>query len=266
MKSETKQFLAYINSIDLAESSNYANRVNTSDVADWLMSLDDIKFSKLISDSFWNKYPSFVYSKRNKSNLNRFGIEISQAFRQLMMFNDGEKNKIITKKSEGFIASCCMTYSHGKMKSDIAKRAISMKDVRTRKRAAAILPVAQLGKALLNESNPSILKIMFNRVGIQNIDFETSIRLIDKLGGGNYSYYKRHLVSSLISNFKRDKIMEFIMNNSSCENKISYHPNAILESVLQNASGSDLLFLMDLISGSTSLPKTVAKKRILGSN
>lgn len=263
MRTETKSFLEYIHSKDKKESNHRYNNINPGEVTDWLLRIDDVSFSRMISDPFWNRYPSFTYSKVDPKSLKRFGIEISQVIRQLIMMNSGNKNNLLIKKSTGFIAQSCMHYFLGKNKVALANRVINTSDVRVRRQAASVVPNKTLKKAMLTEKDSTVLKIIFNRIGYQNIEQQESEKIIQNLS--KQSYYAKILISKLLSNMESSKISDLTLKDF--ENpRLSYYKNSVLESILQKSSNSELLFFLGIISDSSGLPKQVARKRLTGGN
>ena len=159
-----KEFLNYIGSAREKAGQGYYTKYNNEKIIAYVKSLSRYKFRKLISDNFWNYYPTYSYDR--VSTRRSHGNAVNALVRYLCDYCPDLKSELISR-SEGLFLVFVLDCNTGKLRIKAARRAASSKDIRVRRRAAGILPTRHL-KVMLNDRNSSVRVKAVNRIGIDN--------------------------------------------------------------------------------------------------
>jgi len=147
----------------ISTSNGWYNRYNEDLLFDLISSYDKKIVKSLVSDPYWNKYPSYTYGKGGPRS---YGPAIHSLVRVVSMRSQ-ELLSVILKNSAGYFLCASLDVSCGKERILAARRAKKSKDVRARKRAAKILPVKSI-RSMSCDKDAGVRNIVIKRVGIDN--------------------------------------------------------------------------------------------------
>jgi hypothetical protein len=183
MKKHLSDFYNHLTSVHKTMSGrlwnhNPEDRSASRDVlAQYFESLKIEDFRKLIKDPHWNSYPSYTYyyNKLKKDNVpdprDYFDLIFSAV--EKLIFSSKKHREELIKNSNGIFRVITINTTIGKDKLRSARGALTCRDIRARKLAAALLPVGELIKHISSEKDPAIKHRIFSRVGYLNAIDET---------------------------------------------------------------------------------------------
>ena len=258
MRQETLDFIGVIkSSCENLTTSRWARKYNQDKITNYLLSdISKTSLTNIISDPFWNKYPTYQY--RNDCDITySFSGPIKIAINDILLLNKENYTDIFISKSVGLIALYATDMLYGPKKLKIAKRGIKLSDSRVRKLSARIVPSSFLEKYAGKEKNASVRKVMFTRLG----SYGVSKSIIKDMMKNNTkvfssSYYENQLLFKAAASLDKDFIKEFL---DFCQEAdvFSSVPNwvftPIVNSFFQQCSNTDVLFNQDSFSSMNSL-------------
>lgn len=211
MRPQTRKFLENLHERKLGGRANYyRNREAVDDSIEYLDKLSKIALNKLISDPYWNKYPSWKRAADDAPiDMKPYGIHLNRIVSQIFA------KKIylasaFSQKAEGVLLAYTMDYSVGDQRIKSAKRALKSVDLRCRKRAAKILPLNSL-KKMINDPNADVRRLVFKRIGLDNC-------AKDFVNDDDFFIRYRAMISASLDDFDYNEVMdEFIKYNLNFE-------------------------------------------------
>lgn len=171
MNKHTRSFLEYMLDNECV-GYHWGERSEKIDkTIEYLDSLSKSAIRQIVSDPYWNRYPSYKHYVRApvaREVIRRkpFGSHLRQVFRKIFD-TENELSSLLIRHSQGLFLAYTMDNISGKDRLRVARRARRSMDSRVRKRAAKILPVSQLNE-LRFDSDSSIKRTVINRIGIDN--------------------------------------------------------------------------------------------------
>tara|TARA_B100000131_G_C18116377_1_gene611432 strand:+ start:161 stop:958 length:798 start_codon:yes stop_codon:yes gene_type:complete len=164
MRKETRLFLTKIPDYSVNNSSSsWYRRYDTESIFELFMSYGEAKISRIVSDPYWNRYPSYT---SGYTGIRSYGSTIHNVI-TLISVRSPEVMSIISSKSVGYILCCSLDVTNGKSRINAAKRAKKSKDTRARLRAAKILPV-RLIRSMHSDKSSSVRNAVIKRIGLDN--------------------------------------------------------------------------------------------------
>tara|TARA_R110002020_G_scaffold50716_6_gene143196 strand:+ start:49189 stop:49974 length:786 start_codon:yes stop_codon:yes gene_type:complete len=235
----------------ITTSNGWYNRYNEDLLFDMISSYDKKLIKSLVSDPYWNKYPSYTYGKGGPRS---YGPAVHSLVRVVSMRSQ-ELLSVILKNSAGYFLCATLDTSSGKERISAARRAKKSKDVRARKRAAKILPVKSI-RSMSCDKDAGVRNIVIKRVGIDNCyrDF------VNDNDGWISSQAKVCLSMDEVSNCK-EQILTLVENSSR-----SWADERFAKRLISLLPKEDLLYLLNIKmnientrTGLSSFPNDVEK-------
>tara|TARA_Y100000034_G_scaffold136504_1_gene213417 strand:- start:886 stop:1686 length:801 start_codon:yes stop_codon:yes gene_type:complete len=231
-----KEFLDRVGSArDRDTSRGYWAKYDDEKIIAYVKNLSKYKFRKLISDNFWNYYPTYSYDR--VTSRRSHGNAIHQLVKYLCDYCPDLRSELLNR-SEGLLLAFVLDCNSGKLRIKAAKRAVSSKDVRVRRRAAGILPTRYL-KIMLSDRNGSVRSKAVNRIGIDNC--------ADALLEDSQHWLRRHALaaSDITTECAKGKI-DSIVTDAQKYGYNKWHVEGELAILLKKISYDDLLYYLNV--------------------
>ena len=119
---------------------------------------------QVVSDSRWNHYPKWSYTKTSNK---RFGRIVSMIIKEAFDSDDKDALRVLANKAEGVFAIHTLDLAPSSMRIKMAKRLKSSRDNRVKTRCVKILPVKYMPEFLRDKSY-SVRSVAINRIGFDN--------------------------------------------------------------------------------------------------
>ena len=233
-----KEFLDILEKNVKSDRTYYYHQYNAEPIVEFLIGLSSRRLGLLVSDKFWNYYPSWTHD-RKVTRRSHFG-GISSALAYINNYYP-KLDRIIRNKSVGIIACNYLDVHRGKDRICAANRLFNAKDIRVRKRVANILPVKKVLK-MLDDKDWGIRNTVIKRVGIDNcadriyhwkdwhtaealqalqLSDEQTVSLIEELETGNfesgYVWRKQQILLTLIKKLPTEKLLYMLDYIYDCD-------------------------------------------------
>ena len=226
-------------------------------VAEYLSSLSTSDFKKLISDKYWNSYPSYIctYGEAALLNPRRFGPQIFSAIKILSFSNQPLRSELI-KSAEGIFRMGIINHTLGKDKIKAAKSGLKSSDIRVRKMAVNILPVKDVEAHLPNEKNKEVLCRIEKRIGYLN--------MLEHEVNSGYRWNRSRAVAH--AGFNPDLVRDHIQKKKAGGGN-RYYDRDVFASMVYNVDSSSAPFNLDIfeaLSGSDDTLKKAFLAKLVG--
>jgi len=239
MKKETKAVRSFLDKIESSSTDNpghYRRKSYDLDkVLSYMLSLSKKEAKCLLSDTFWNRYPSYVSypiidSRRAHggfiATLVRSGCEYVPELKELFL-----------KHSDGLFLVSTIDCISGRDRQKVCLRAVNSKDVRVRLRAAKHLDVRK-AKRLMNDRASSVRNSVIKRIGIDNCATD----LIEDSDG----WIRRQAISAAdLSSAESNELISHYLDKET-KGSNNYYIRWILHSLVKKLSNEDLLYRLNL--------------------
>lgn len=239
MKPNIHNFLDRLNEFTKASGSSNRYRENpkvASSIAEHLVSLSPSDFKKLISDRYWNSYPTYItsYGEDWHSNPRRFFNSICSAVKLIIYSNDKLKNELI-KNSEGIFRISTIRSCLGKDKLKASKIALKSGDVRVRKLAVGIVPIRDVERHLGVEKSEDVKLRIEKRIGYLN--------MLDHQINSSSRWYRSRAIANC--GFDQDFVRDHIQKKKAGGGN-RYYDRDVFASMVYNVDHASAAFYLDI--------------------
>jgi len=238
-------------------SGSYYKRYDDSELINHIESLSRLDFRRLVSNSYWNKYPTYSYTGDGPRSHGR-GIQVIV---DILCTNAPEAKGILMSYSQGLFLVNTLDCLRGKERVKTAKRAMKAKDSRVRLRAAKILPVSQLRK-LSSDPAYSVRNMVIKRIGIDNC--------AEQFAGDKNKWIREQSIRhrSMEECEAKEILDSMVLLLRNAEKRGDYdawHHRRVVTCLLKKLPVDDILYYMDLVGENDGL-ETVVRRKMISSN
>jgi hypothetical protein len=213
-----------------SSTRGYYRKFDIPKIMNYVTSLSDKEIKKLVSDSFWLRYPSYVCFNSLDSRRGYGGVIFSIV--ETCCSHIPRLKNLLIKNADGIFAVASIDYLSGPDRVKICSRMFKSKDVRARLRAAKYLPINK-AKRLLGDSRASVRNAVIKRVGVDNCANE----LVDDKD----VWIRKSAISS--AEISRDKLLSIIEELTvEAETSSGWGDRWILLAAIEKLSTEDLLY------------------------
>ena len=241
MKPQTNAFIGHLAELDKNYNTRRWSNVDPrfcTTIAEYMSSLSDSDLKSLVSDRYWNSYPTFVYYGGNEkdymSNTRRFYSVIAHVVKFVVYSNSKLKNFLI-KNSDGIFRMATINACLGKDKIKASRFGLKSNDTRVRKLAVTLLPIRDVEAHLKIEKNNDIKYKIEKRIGYLN--------MLDHEINSPYRYIRSRAIAN--SNFDPEMIRE-ILKKKKEGNGNKFYDTDVLASVVYNVNSTSAAFYLDI--------------------
>lgn len=234
-KKDTTSFINIISSNATKREHTYAMSYDLREICIYLESLSDISRKNIFSDSYWNRYPKFVYWKNHlaeNAKAHGRGIGLLTKYISSNKTKYSKTYRSIIANSEGIILNSAINHFSGNDRVKLAKRGVKSNDPRVRKASVRLLPI-KLIEHLADDSDWGIRSIVANRIS-------PSARPDLFLNSKNYS---ARLEALIVMEPDRDTIFQMISERMSSVK--DWQIAREITCLLDKLSDDDLLFFVN---------------------
>lgn len=224
----------------VSEATQYRFEYDFRKICIYLESLSFSDRKSIFSDSYWNKYPKYVYWKQfGKENIRSHGRGLKLLTKYLSSNKHKYPNtyKSVLNYSKGIILNFAIDSFSGKEKLKLAKNGIDSKDTRVRKVAARILPLNMI-KSMVDDSDWGVRSIVSTRI---------SPYANPELFVNSKSYHAR-IAAISASDFDKETIFAMIKEREGVSHKghKEWYKKMEVVCLLDKLDDTDLLYFIDL--------------------
>jgi hypothetical protein len=239
MKKEAKAVKSFLDILDStlpAKVGRYRqNKYDFDKIIDYMLKLSKKEAKALLSDSYWNRYPSYVSYPITRSRRAHGGVISTLVINGCEYVP--ELKELFMKHSDGLFLVATLDCLSGKDRQRVCLRAINSKDVRVRLRVAKNIDVRK-AKRLMKDRSASVRNSIIKRIGIDNCATD----LIDDADG----WIRRQAISaSDLSSSESNELISHYLNEEINGNN-NHYTRWILCSLVKKLSDEDLLYRLDL--------------------
>jgi len=236
---ESRAVKAFIDVIEREAdpSDGYLKRTEKIQAAiHYIIKLSDKEVKDLVSDSFWNKYPSWTY--RSSKGLRRdHGQIITMVVSHICDYCPDLKDALINN-ADGLFMRETIGFTAGRDRLKACGKACKSKDARVRLKASKYLPLNKV-KKLLKDPRPSIRSSVIKRIGIDNC----ASNLIDD---NNFWIRYKGLEAAELSKEEAKSQLEHYIGQLDSSGDCNYYSSWILLALMKKLSDEELLYYLDM--------------------
>lgn len=236
MNSQSESLINHIKSNNYQTNAYSVSEENDYKLAAYISSLSKKDFKALISDRYWNTYPTYCYIKSGIDSGRGYYHLIFRAIRHLIYSSSHHKNAVINHGT-GIFRMFAIQICLGNDKVVAAKKSLVQGDSRARKHAARILPIGDIKKHYHVERDSTIRTIIVNRIG-----FVEMAEMEESKSKDHYLLYKNFLNSK----FSIDKIEDAIGKNFII-NSVKLNKTSVIQKLCYYLEPQEAIFFLNLI-------------------
>lgn len=241
MNSQSQALIQHIRSGNYQKNYYSASEDADYKLASYLSSLSSKDFKALISDRYWNTYPTYCYVRTNSDTGRGYYPILFRATRYLI-YSNSQLKKLILNFSTGIFRIFAIQVCLGNDRVVAARKALKQSDSRARKRAAKLLPIRDIKIHYHLEKNSSIREIIVNRIG-----FIEMAEMEESKATSHYLLYRNFLNSK----FSMQKIEEAIDQNFLI-NSIKLNKTSIIQKLCYYLEPQEAVFFLNLIKDNST--------------
>ena len=240
MSKESKTVKAFLDVIEKASdpSDAYLKRDEKSQAAiHYITKLSDKEIKRLVSDSFWNKYPGWTYRSSSHRKRRDHGHIITMVVSHMCDYCPAIKDVFINN-ADGLFMRETIQFTTGRDRLRACSKACKSKDPRVRLRAAKHLPLNK-AKKLLKDSRSSVRSAVIKRIGVDNC----ASSLIDD---NNFWIRYKGLEAAELSKDEAKSRLEHCIEQLDGDGDGDYYSSWILLALMKKLSDEELLYYLDM--------------------
>jgi len=238
---ESKAVKAFIDVIENAADPSGVFGVGTGKsqaAIHYIIKLSDKDIKKLVSDSFWNKYPAWVYGKSQSGNARReHGHIVTMVISHICDYCPDIKN-ILINNADGLFMRETIEFTSGRDRLKACSKACKSKDARVRLRAAKHLPLNK-AKKLLKDSRSSVRSAVIKRIGIDNC-------ASNLINDNDFWIRYKGLEAAELSKDEAKSQLEHYIEQLDGDGDFNYYSSWILLALMKKLSDEELLYYLDV--------------------
>ncbi len=232
--------------------------LNTEPTLDLWNSMSIRSKGRVVSDSRWNHYPMWSYTKTSKK---RFGRIVSTIIKEAFDSDDKDTLRVLTNKAEGVFAIYALDSAPSSMRVKMAKRLKNSPDNRVKTRCAKILPVKYMPD-LLHDKSYSVRSVAINRIGLDNC-YKSFIptSLSPSEGGANY-WYRNWLARQALRLSDKGELSGLIDEAKSIDSEELKESglDMIVSALLSRLTPEESLYFIDLGENNPYIKRVLKQK------
>ena len=241
MNSQSQALIQQLKAGNYQGSYYSASEESDYKLAFYLSSLSKKDFKELVSDTYWNKYPTYTYVRASSDTGRGYYGVIFRAIRHLIYSNSKTKSLIINFGT-GIFRIFAIQICLGNDRVLSARKALKQGDSRARKRAVKILPIKDIRKHYPLEKDSAIRGIIVDRIGVIEM-----AEMEEAKAKNHYLLYKNFLNSKL----SMQKIEE-AMEHNFVVNGIKLNKTSIIQKLCYYLEPKEAVFFLNLIKDNST--------------
>jgi len=264
MKPHVTEFLEYLTS-NFTKSGVIYNPQNEhlkdfAKCANHISSMTKNELKTLISDKYWNSYPTYVcYSPKGPKgttvNPKSYYNLIFRSVKNIVYSNTSLRQFFINH-SQGIFRIATINSCLGRDKLKAAKVGLKCSDARARKLAVGLVKTSDLKGLLITEKRPDILNKISIRLGYLN--------MLEQEMTSRYRWNRSR--AFLNSDFSADELRELLQKKKNGEN-IPFYDRDMFSNFAYNIDAQSVAFYLDIfteLSSSDAEIKNIFLKKLTG--
>lgn len=261
MKPHVTEFLDHLTSnFTKSNGSYYPQNEHLKDFAkcaNHISSMTRKELKTLISDKYWNSYPTYVHYNSRSTTVNPKSY-YNLIFRSVknIVYSNPSLRQFFINHSQGIFRIATINSCLGRDKLKAAKVGLKCSDARARKLAVGLVKTSDIKGLLATEKRPDILNKISIRLGYLN--------MLDQEMTSRYRWNRSR--AFLNSDFSADELRELLQKKKNGEN-IPFYDRDMFSNFAYNIDAQSVAFYLDIfteLSSSDAEIKNIFLNKLTG--